>query len=601
MRAVLQRPLALRQVVPTVRRSLLTTSTPSLRRSAGSRPKWEDDEYYEYEEYEEYEDYGGVEELIEPAQPAQGPSSTSATAHLPHDLRRGEHIGQVRLPGALEESISQHILPRLRAVMRAAKYEPTEPAPTVDHLVALRLDRSYAACFRVLHELRCRRPGFVPTSVLEFGAGVGPGCWAAHALWCDGGATREDMEDAAESNSSTETPPAEAAADASGGEPSHFVAVEPNARLRATGEELSHAHGPADGPSIRWTADMRLPGAEPALRVASGEEPSSGGKGGDGGGVDAHETAAFDLVMAPYALSALSEAGQAAALRMLLQRVAAGGTLALVEQSSPSGLAAIALAKDELCAAAPASHRPPRPARPARSPRPPHHQSWGLPLRPPALQPAHLPVYLPPSQAPSAPPLNLLAPSPMPTPCSSPRRSSRLAGFRVVAPFPPAPVAQAPPLGVRGSEHSLRQLRRAERKAGLRRRAETCELTQAVLESTARQLLLREARRGRERRVVTEGFSYLLCARDPTPPAPPAEAASAEAASVDGMWGRAPFGRVLSTPRKKTKHVLLDVLTPENQLQSFTVTKRKTNRDDYRFLRKAQLGSTIPMAVLRAA
>ena len=126
------------------------------------------------------------------------------------------------------------------------------------------------------------------------------------------------MEDAAESNSSTETPPAEAAADASGGEPSqpsHFVAVEPNARLRATGEELSRAHGPADGPSIRWTTDMRLPGAEPALRVASGEEPSSGGKGGDGGGVDAHETAAFDLVMAPYALSALSEAGQAAVTR----------------------------------------------------------------------------------------------------------------------------------------------------------------------------------------------------------------------------------------------------------------------------------------------
>ena len=42
----------------------------------------------------------------------------------------------------------------------------------VDDFIALRLDVSYAACRRTLHEVTCRLPGFQPTRVLEFAAGL---------------------------------------------------------------------------------------------------------------------------------------------------------------------------------------------------------------------------------------------------------------------------------------------------------------------------------------------------------------------------------------------------------------------------------------------
>ena len=37
-------------------------------------------------------------------------------------------------------------------------------AATINDFVAFRVDRSYAACYRVLHEVCCRLPGFAPTS-----------------------------------------------------------------------------------------------------------------------------------------------------------------------------------------------------------------------------------------------------------------------------------------------------------------------------------------------------------------------------------------------------------------------------------------------------
>ena len=67
------------------------------------------------------------------------------------------------------------------------------------------------------------------------------------------------------------------------------------------------------------------------------------------------------------------------------------------------------------------------------------------------------------------------------------------------------------------------------------------------------------------------------------------------------MWGALPFGRVLGTPRTRTRHILMDVLTPSGQMQTFTVTKRKLGRVDYRYLRKAQEGNTVPMALFDAS
>jgi hypothetical protein len=64
------------------------------------------------------------------------------------------------------------------------------------------------------------------------------------------------------------------------------------------------------------------------------------------------------------------------------------------------------------------------------------------------------------------------------------------------------------------------------------------------------------------------------------------------------MWGERPFGRVLSTPRKRAKHVLLDVLAPDGTMGAYTVSRKKVGREDYRYVRKVRAGSTVPMVLL---
>ena len=60
----------------------------------------------------------------------------------------------------------------------------------------------------------------------------------------------------------------------------------------------------------------------------------------------------------------------------------------------------------------------------------------------------------------------------------------------------------------------------------------------------------------------------------------------------------APFARVITQPRKRRNHVLLDVITPAGELALCTVAKSKVSRVDYRFAKRAQQGNTIPMALL---
>ena len=45
--------------------------------------------------------------------------------------------------------------------------------------------RSYAAAYRVLSEVQVRMPTFQPKKVLDYGAGLGAGMWAAHSLYPD--------------------------------------------------------------------------------------------------------------------------------------------------------------------------------------------------------------------------------------------------------------------------------------------------------------------------------------------------------------------------------------------------------------------------------
>ncbi|KAM0939277.1 putative ribosomal protein Rsm22 [Dioscorea sansibarensis] len=49
--------------------------------------------------------------------------------------------------------------------------------------VASRMPSVYSACHRVLKEVRQRLPGFLPTSVLDFGAGPGSALWAMREVW----------------------------------------------------------------------------------------------------------------------------------------------------------------------------------------------------------------------------------------------------------------------------------------------------------------------------------------------------------------------------------------------------------------------------------
>lgn len=51
--------------------------------------------------------------------------------------------------------------------------------------MAARLAGGYAAVIRALNELKKRDPFLVPSSLMDFGSGLGSGAWASHSLWGD--------------------------------------------------------------------------------------------------------------------------------------------------------------------------------------------------------------------------------------------------------------------------------------------------------------------------------------------------------------------------------------------------------------------------------
>ena len=380
-------------------------------------------------------------------QVAEASQRASATDHVPPLFRRGEYLALLRLPDALDGALASRLLPRLLAADAHA------PLTRSDAFAAWRLDRSYAACYRVLHEAACRLPGYVPRSMLEFGATLAPGCWAAHALWQSA--------------------------------PTRCVAVEPNDELRSVGAELSNGHGAA-GPVVLWSARM------PPLEVPGSEASRAGGVA----------ASRFDLVVAPFSVSALPPELQAAALDALWQRVDVGGVLALIEDASTEGAECLRRGR---------------------------------------------------------------------------RYLGEQVGARHVAPFP----------GVDQLE-LLCEAALMIRKPDVLAQAELVSLKQAVVESGARRAVERSKRRGREWRAIHERFAYVLVARDE---------ANAERRR-DRLWAHAPFARVITQPRKRRNHVLLDVITPAGELALCTVAKSKVSRVDYRFAKRAQQGNTIPMALL---
>ena len=130
-------------------------------------------------------------------------------------------------------------------------------------------------------------------------------------------------------------------------------------------------------------------------------------------------------------------------------------------------------------------------------------------------------------------------------------------------------------------------------------RGASLPLTQAVVESSAALAHASSggdpSRRGNERRVRKETFLYLIAVKEPVVDF---RDALSDWLRRDGMWESHPFGRVLSTPRKRPGHVLVDVLAPNGQMGVHTVTQKKLWPSDYRYVRKLAAGSTVPMVLL---
>ena len=296
-------------------------------------PSADSDEYEEYYDEEDMDvgDAAGARSSTAPANDA----FTKGTSAGPR--ARGECINHTVLPQALEDALVRHSLPRIQQALRAARQRGAPAELSVDDFLASRLDLSFAACYRTLHEVRCRLPTFAPSSVLEVGAGVAPGCWAAHTLW---------PEQPAES----------------------YVAIEPNRELQRVGAELSGADDDAgygeatdpapegegqedeyyeyDGdtvarllrPQITWRTAMSELGEGLLGRADESRAPASS---------DA-AAGSFDLVIAPYVLTPLPTAAVGQFLETVWRQTAAGGVLVLVEPSSEEGLAAIKQARELL-------------------------------------------------------------------------------------------------------------------------------------------------------------------------------------------------------------------------------------------------------------
>jgi hypothetical protein len=300
------------------------------------------------------------------------------TAHLPHRLRRGESINQIKLPVALNDALTECFERDIRAETKATKQAVKEgrlasvqdKPPTVLDFAAFRMDRSFAACSRVLHEVVCRLPGYAPTSVLDVGAQMGSGSWAAHAVWSEGGGGVGDdgYDDEYEyDEGGEEEEAAEAAEEAAAARRACvYTAVEPNSRMRAAGARVSEAAQP-HGPPITWHAALPTEHAHapehPSATKANASSATAGTSSATAGTMDSsthsphqhgthqHSLHQHSLVISQYALSTLSSAATRSPasgssreptelhtlLSVLWRHVAEGGVLALVDSASDDG------------------------------------------------------------------------------------------------------------------------------------------------------------------------------------------------------------------------------------------------------------------------
>jgi ribosomal protein RSM22 (predicted rRNA methylase) len=154
---------------------------------------------------------------------------------------------------------------------------------------ATRLPATFAAISAVLHEIRDLRPDWRPRTLLDLGAGPGPGLWSAAASW----------------------PSLERA-----------VAVDVEGRMLALGQRLAGAAPHTAVRSARW------------VRASVADPPPDG---------------PHDLVLLSYVLGELDAAGRDRAVDHAADATAeAAGLTIVVEPGTPEGYARVLSARERL-------------------------------------------------------------------------------------------------------------------------------------------------------------------------------------------------------------------------------------------------------------
>jgi ribosomal protein RSM22 (predicted rRNA methylase) len=234
---------------------------------------------------------------------------------------------------ARERSRDQRGKAKERSAPSAATYGPLEAAA---YAVA-RLPMTFGAQRRVFRELRDRCPAFEPKTLLEFGAGPAPALWAARDVFGGGfgvggaGAGSATLVDASPSMMSFARRVAKSAADESDlrelGEGMGFLS-------RPSGRPLPEPHPWGESGAVKTVASLRAMHSKAAFDLvvaayALGELDAPGGTGGTGEGA---ETAA----RRPRDENQIRRRADET-VAQLWSRVAPGGALVLVEPGTPNG------------------------------------------------------------------------------------------------------------------------------------------------------------------------------------------------------------------------------------------------------------------------
>ena len=196
------------------------------------------------------------------------PFATSLAA-VDEEARLPQNRGFYKLPN---EPLAEVKVPKNQSISEEDKKFPYQKEHAVGYAYK-KMPNTYAAIYRILHEIKHRMPDFNPSSCLDYGAGTGAASWAACELFSGLQAT----------------------------------AVEPSKEMRTVGKKLSYKQ-----PNIKWAESLA-------------NLPSIAGDGG-----------LFDLVICGYVLNEVENpVTRNLIVDALWQRT--GGVMVFVEPGTPKG------------------------------------------------------------------------------------------------------------------------------------------------------------------------------------------------------------------------------------------------------------------------